>query len=133
MIFANLDWIAILLGAIFNMILGSLWYGVFFGKKWLELMEKSKEDFEGGNSSIYIITFAAALVSAAVLSFIVNGLGITSWYGGILTGAAIWLGIGAVATLTISLYEGRKISLWVLFAFYQLIVFAVQGIAFAIW
>jgi hypothetical protein len=133
MILTNIDWIAVILGAILNMILGSLWYGVFFGKKWLTLMEKSKEDFEGGNGSIYIITFAAALVSAALLSFIINGLGISTWYGGLITGSVLWLGFGAAATLTISLYEDRKISLWVLFGLYQLIIFAVQGLAFAIW
>jgi Protein of unknown function (DUF1761) len=133
MLLSNINWIAVAIGAVFNMILGTLWYGVFFGKKWLELMEKSKEDFEGGNSSIYVVTFIASVVSAVVLALIISGLGIKTWYGGLITGGLIWLGIGSVAILSTALYEGRKAALWVLFSLYQLVVYAVQGIIFAIW
>lgn len=79
------------------MVLGTLWSGVIFGKKWLQLMKKKKEDFKSENYSIYIITFADALVSSAMLAFIIFGLGISGWYNGLISGVLVWIGIGSVA------------------------------------
>jgi hypothetical protein len=45
----------------------------------------------------------------------------------------VWLGIGATATLTTGTFEDVPRGAWVLFALYQLVVYAVQGLVFAIW
>ena len=36
--FAQVNWIAIVIVAVFNMILGTLWYGPLFGKLWMRII-----------------------------------------------------------------------------------------------
>ncbi|HUV06131.1 MAG TPA: DUF1761 domain-containing protein [Spirochaetia bacterium] len=130
--FGQVNWIAILLGGVFNTIVGTLWYGPLFGKLWLELIGKKKEEITV-SAAVYIGPFVTALVSALVLALVIEGFGISSWWQGIVMGALLWIGIGAAATLTTSVFEGKKKGLWLLYALYQLLVFMVLGLVFVVW
>ena len=54
-------------------------------------------------------------------------------FQGVLTGAVVWLGFVATVTLTFSIFEGPPLKVWLLFAGYQLVIFAVEGGVFAVW
>lgn len=130
--FGQINWIAVAIGAVFNMALGSLWYGPLFGKAWLSFIGKKKEEIRS-SPAMYLVPLVLAFVSALLLALLVEALGITAWWKGILIGAVLWLGIGATAGLTTSFFEDKHKGLWLLFTLYQLIVFAAQGLVFAIW
>ncbi len=34
----EVNYLAIIVGAVFSMILGAIWYGPIFGKKWMEII-----------------------------------------------------------------------------------------------
>ena len=130
--FAQVNWIAVVVGGVFNMALGSLWYGPLFGKAWLRAIGKSPDEIES-SATMYVLPFLAGLVAAYVLAALVAGLGITVWWQGIVIGAAVWLGLGATATLTVGTFEDSPRGAWVLFTLYQLVVYGAQGLMLVLW
>jgi hypothetical protein len=132
--FSQVNWIAVVIGSVFNMILGALWYGPFFGNLWLKLIARKREELQS-SPSMYIFSFIAGFASALVLALVVKGFGAATWYMGLLTGVVVWTGIGAAATLTTALFDpdDKNKGAWLLFALYQLAVFAAEGALFAIW
>jgi hypothetical protein len=130
--FDQINWIAVAVGAVFSMVLGFLWYGPFFGKLWLRLIGKKAEEVQS-SPVIYIVSFIAAFVSAFVVALVIEGFEITNFWLGLGAGAIVWVGLGAMATLNTGLFEERRLSLWLLFSFYQVILSAVEGGVFAVW
>ena len=132
MAFTQVNWIAIVIVAVFNMILGTLWYGPFFGKLWLRIIGKNREEISS-NPGIYVFSFIAALVAAYVLNVLVSGLGLTTWWWGAVAGAVVWVGMGATGTLTYSIFNGPPLSAWLLFSLYGLVVYTAGGVLFVLW
>lgn len=130
--FGSVNFLAVALGAVFNMILGTLWYGPFFGNLWLKLIGKKKEDVQG-SPWLYVASFVAAFAAALALSLVVNAFGNTGFFQGVLTGAVVWLGFVATVTLTFSIFEGPPLKVWLIFVAYQLVIFLVEGGVFAVW
>ena len=130
--FGSVNYIAVLLGAVLNMVLGTLWYGPLFGNLWLKLIGKKKEDIQGA-AWLYIASFVAAFVAALALSLVIQAFGSTGFFEGLLIGVVVWLGFVSTVTLTFSIFEGPPLSVWLLFIAYQLVIFAVEGGVFAIW
>jgi len=128
----QVNWIAVALGAVFNMALGSLWYGPLFGKLWLSLIGKKQEEIES-SPAMYLVPLVLSFISALVLAIFIEALGVTTAGIGILVGAILWIGIGGASGLTTAFFEDKKKGVWLLFAVYQLIVYLVQGLVFAIW
>ncbi|MBT3275491.1 MAG: DUF1761 domain-containing protein [Spirochaetales bacterium] len=130
--FGSVNYIAVLLGAVLNMILGMLWYGPLFGKLWLKTIDKNKDDIQG-SPLMYVGSFIAALVAALTLSLVIQAFGSTGFFDGLLIGVVVWLGFVATVTLTYSIFEGPPLRVWLIFIGYQLVIFAVEGGVFAIW
>lgn len=129
---SQVNYLAVAAGAVFNMILGFLWYGPFFGKLWMKLIEKKQEDIEG-NPLMYVFSFVAAFVAGIVLYLVVIGFDASNFGAGLLAGIVAWLGFVVTTTLTFSIFEGPKLSVWMLFISYQLVIFGVVGGVFAVW
>jgi hypothetical protein len=132
MAFTQVNWIAIVIVAVFNMILGTLWYGPFFGGLWLRIIGKKREELQS-NPGMYIFSFIAALVAAYVLNVLISGLGLNTWWWGAVAGAVVWVGMGVTGSLTFSIFNGPPIGSWLLFSLYGLVVYTAGGILFALW
>jgi hypothetical protein len=130
--FAQVNWIAIVVVAVFNMILGTLWYGPLFGNLWMRIIGKSREELSS-NPGMYVLSFVAALVAAYVLNVLVSGLGLNTWWSGAIAGAVVWVGMGVTGSLTFSIFNGPPIGAWLLFSLYGLIVYTAGGVLFALW
>ena len=131
-VFAQVNWIAILLGGVFSMALGFVWYGPLFGKLWLRTIGKREEELKS-SPLIYVFAFLAALVTSYVLAVLVSGLGVSVWWRGAVLGAVVSVGIGAASALVNGLFLGTSVSSWLIFAFYQLVLYTIEGLVFAVW
>ena len=129
---SKVNYLAVLAGAVFNMILGTIWYGPLFGKLWIKQIDKKSEDIES-NPLMYIFSFVAAYLSGIVLYLVVIAFGSATFGAGLLAGVVTWVGFVVTTTLTYSLFEGPKLSVWMLFVLYQLVIFGVVGGVFAVW
>jgi hypothetical protein len=133
--FSQVNWLAVGAGTLFNMALGFLWYGPILGKPWLAAMEKMGRKRENMSMSPaqFVLPLVGAFVSALVLDLIILAFGGTDWWMGLVVGAVVWIGVGASATLTAGVFEGRPAALWIIAFFYFLIVYGVLGILFTVW
>jgi len=78
------NWLAIIIAAIANMIIGFLWYGTWaFGKSWMTLSGRTMgEGFPAGPGPLYAMTAAAAIVQAITMSWFVIQTGANSGAAG---------------------------------------------------
>ena len=130
--FTDVNWIAVVIGGIFNMAFGALWYGPLFGKTWLRVIGKKPDEIQS-SGTMYILPFLAGLVASYLLAAMIAGLSISTWWQGAVMGAILYIGIGATATLTTGTFEGSPRGAWLLFTLYQVIVYAVLGVVFVLW
>lgn len=128
---------AVLVAAISNMILGMLWYGPLFGKQWMKCMGWKESDMEKMKNDpkmrskmplYYLGGFISALVMAYVLSHIIDYAGATDLMGGVM--AAFWVWLGFVATVLFSsvLWEGKAVNHYLLNVGYYLVGLVIMGV-----
>lgn len=125
----------ILIAVVFNMVLGMLWYGPFFGKPWMkgmgwdpdkadEIKEKQKSAWVG---YVFSMIFAAFFGYALnLLLAIVPGL---SLGGALLLTLVIYLGLVATNTVKTLLWGEIKPVVFFIGMGYELVSFLVLGTA----
>lgn len=132
---------AVLLAGVSNMIIGGLWYSpLFFGKQWMHLMGLTKEHMEHekkkGMATSYLVSFIGALVMAYVLSHVfVYASTYTKTSGvsaGLMVGFWSWLGFVATVGLGSMLWEKRPFSLYLINMAYYLVTLCVMGVILAV-
>ena len=137
-----INYVAVVVAAVAQMVLGFLWYGPIFGKPWMAMMgiteEKMKEaQAKGGMGKSYAIMAVGALVMSFVLAHaIVFATTYLLFYGvtaGITIGFLNWLGFIAPVTMGSVLWEGKPWKLWVLNAGYYLVGLCIMGAIIAAW
>ena len=136
MVLYSLNWWAIIISAIAATVLGFLWYGLFFGKTWMDLSGVSQKDIkkakEKSMTKAYVFNFIATFVMVFVLALLLEftGSGITN---GLLTGLFVWLGFIATTMLNSVLWEGKPFKLYLLNIFYYLISLLIAGAILSAW
>jgi len=121
------NWLAIVIAAVANMIIGTLWYGNFaFGRSWVKL---SGHNMGEGMSAgpLYAMTAAAAIVQAITMSWFVAQTGANSGAAGAIIGLYVGLGFVATAMFAEVLFAGRHPRLYAITAGYSVVVAIVQG------
>ncbi|OLD60712.1 MAG: hypothetical protein AUI83_01850, partial [Armatimonadetes bacterium 13_1_40CM_3_65_7] len=88
-----MNWVAIVVAAIAQFIIGWIWYGPLFGKTWMSMMGMSQQSMSReGMGKTMVLTFIGSLVTAAVLSMLVGWMGAKTLSTGIAAGFWAWLG-----------------------------------------
>ncbi len=126
---------AVAVAAILPMLVGSLWYGPLFGKKWMEMMEITEEDIKASFNALksYGGSFVASLVQAYILGMIIASLGDASWMNGVCIGLLCWLGFTVSFGFQAVAFESKKMGLYMLSMAYNLIVFVLMGVVLGLW
>ena len=109
---------AILVSAIASMIIGSIWYGPLFGKKFMEAMgmnEWSAEKKAEMTKNMWI-SYAGQFVLSLIMFFVLSWYITTSIHTGIVGGMAnafgLWLGFVVPLAAGNVLWGGKKILFW---------------------
>ena len=131
---------AVLVAAIASMVVGWLWYGVFFKRQWMALMGYNADSMKGMKmtaNKAYLIQFIASFVMAYVLShalvFASTYLQTSGASAGLLAGFWHWLGFIVPVSLGIVLWENKSWSLWLINASHYLVSLLVMGLILALW
>ena len=122
------NYVAILVAAIANMVVGYLWYSqMLFGKAWMKMM--GKKDMGKKDSMLMMMAagYVSSVVMAYVLAIFIQLNGATTPLMGAMAAFWPWLGFVATVTLGSVLWEGKSIQLWVLNAAHHLVGMAVMG------
>ena len=120
--FEHVSWIGVAIAAAFTFVLGALWYGPLFGKRWIVLIGKRMEDLGTASPPIASLLLSAitALVSATGISVLVG-----AFANDLVTAAFVGLLVWAVAVLPVKLndvsYAGRPLGLFYVDGAYQFV------------
>jgi len=131
---------AIASGAILSMIIGAIWYGPLFGKKWMEIAGVNPADLEARKKMqesagpLYAVQFVLTLFQVLVLAQLVAD---TEIVGGLERSLWIWAAfvIPTLAGAVMWTNEIRKLK-WARFLIqggYQLVLFIVFGLLLQFW
>ncbi len=132
------NYLLIIIAAIVSMLIGSFWYSpLMFGNLWMKLSGLSSKDLDKvkkrGMGKIYLTSFISTLVLAYVLNYIISYFGEIEFITLIFNVFLIWLGFIATTMLSSVLWEGKKVSLYLLNITYQLFSIVVMSIIFKVW
>ena len=136
----EINYLAVLACGIFAMIIGFVWYGPLFGKKWLEVMGAdvkdiaTRKEMQKKAGPLYGIQFILTLFQAYVLAHYIQGWSEVSsvenalWIWAafvmpIVAGSAMWNNYSKRVAWTRFLLQG-----W-----YQLILFIAFGLILGYW
>ncbi len=135
-----MNYLAIIVAAIIQVILGSLWYSpVLFAKPWVKAMgPKMQEMMKKGNRmspGMYVPPLVAAFVTSYVLAWFINALHITTLGDGIKIGIMAWLGFTTTAQVLNSwiFSDGKPKEVYFINTGYHLVSFVIMGAILAVW
>ena len=130
----QVNYLAVLVAALANYLIATLWYAVIFGKLWKKLT--GIPDMKPSLGSVVIIFVGSLVMSFVLLHSIVFGNAFVKTggiHGGLLGGFFSWLGFIAPVTMTNVIYEKRPWKLWLLDNAFWLVSLLVMGAILSGW
>lgn len=137
--YPSVNFLAVLVAALIPMVIGSIWYGPLFGKKWMNLEGKTEEDLRASFNPMksYGVTFVFAIVMAFVLTHVLNAWQDAYTVSGVMAGiqGGFWMWLGFVVTIGWQqvAFSGQNLTLWVLNTLYNLVTLMAMGALLGAW
>ncbi len=122
--------LAVILSAVLSMVVGSLWYGPLFGKKWMKLISMTKEEMEKGKKDMpktYGMMFVGSLVTSYVLAITIGMAATKDITTGVLIAFFMWLGFIVPAKLSEVLFEKKAWALFYIESGYYFVFLLIAG------
>lgn len=133
-VMGSINWLAVLVAALASFIIGALWYGPLFGKKWMELNGFTKENIQEGALSmpvIMVVNYVATALAALAIAMFIGAEADASFgiFAGIMI-AIFWIG---TSRLNDVLYEKKPMGLFWINLGYNLVIYAIMGGVLGAW
>lgn len=110
------EYLAVIIAAVGSFIIGFLWFGPLFGKKWMALMNFTQDDIEKGKAKGMAKPMIISAISSIVTAYILFTLADTSLLAGFgelfVLALLLWIGFILPPFLNASLWEGKSWSLF---------------------
>src|SRR5438045_9134769 len=86
-ILKDINWIAVLVGALGYFFLGAMWYSALFKKKWIAYQgisaeDMSKPDAKKGVGAIMLASFIMMFINVIGLAILAESMGLNGWQRG---------------------------------------------------
>lgn len=140
---SDVNYMAIAVAAVANMVLGSLWFGPLFGKQWMAASgitrERMEEAKKRGMAANYVLMFIGSLFTAYILSHIVifahayPYLEIPNMWLGLSAGFLSWVGFVAPVTIGVVLWDGKSWMHWLITYSFHLAGLLIMALILALW
>jgi uncharacterized protein DUF1761 len=128
--------LAVIVSAVVYFIIGGLWFGVVFGKAWLNAVGKSVEELEKTTMPVGAL-YALAFLTSLILCYTLNALlqrGGKQFAGeGVKLAICLWIGIVATTIGPIFMFSGLSLRLFLLDAGYPLVAMIISGTIIGAW
>lgn len=128
------NYLAIVVAAVANYVIATIWYAAIFGKLWQKLTGIT--DMKPAPMNIVLVLVGSFVMSYVLYHSIVFGdayVKMGGAAGGFMGGFFGWLGYVAPVTLATRLYEKKPWGLWFLDNGFWLISLVVMGIILSFW
>ncbi len=127
---------AVLVAAVANMVVGMLWYGPVFGRQWKSYMGFTSDSMKSMPLTVWQ-AMIGGLITALLLSYVLAHFAIafnaTSWTDALLLGLWVWVGFTATTLATSFLWEGKPFGLFVINALNSLVSLLVMALILVLW
>lgn len=127
---------AVLVASIANIIIGALWYGPLFGKAWMAMMNFTKADIKSmklGAMTSMTLGFIGALITNYFLAVFIGVTSASTIFSGMAIGFWIWLGFAMPLNAGVFLWEGKSIKLFLFNTAQYLISILIASIILVAW
>ncbi len=134
-----MNFLAIIVAAIVNVVLGALWYSpALFAKPWAKGVGMTKEQMAKGakmTPKMFVPPLLAAIVTSYVMAWFFHALNVTSLGDGIWIAFLAWLGFTTTAQVLNSwvFSNGWPKEVYFINTGYHLVVFCIMGAILAVW
>jgi hypothetical protein len=123
-----MNWIAVIVAAVANMVLGFLWFSpVLFLKPWMAMRPDKTPPSGQASLLLYVITVVGALVSALTLDWIIGLANANTLLGGAIIGLYAGIGLVAPAILSDNLFNERPFKLYLIVAGFPVVGLLLMG------
>jgi hypothetical protein len=135
----DINYLAVLVAAIINMIVGALWYSpALFATQWSKLVGRKVEDMRKEAGPGYAVAGLGALVQSFILAHFVFYLAAfyptySSFTIGVWTGLMAWTAFVAIPQGVNTIFAGTRKKLWAINTGYFLVVLVINGVLLAAW
>lgn len=126
--------LAVLLAAVAAMAIGGLWYGLLFGKSWMNMMGYTPESMRAMKLSPAAAMGIQAVLALLMMYVLAHGIifgiaftGIGGIEGGVMGAFWYWLGFVVPLTAAPFLFENKTWKLWAFNAAYYFVTLMVGG------
>lgn len=121
----QINWLAVFLAALSSFIIGGVWYGALFVKKWQKENGLKDSDLQKGMSKVFGGAFILSLVMAINLAFFIGKEGALF---GLFAGFAVGFGWVAAALGINYLFERKSFALFAINAGYNIVSITIMGL-----
>lgn len=136
----SVNYVAVTVGAVISMVVGALWYGPIFGKKWMEIIGVNPEsmaqrkEMQKGVGILYAVQFVLTLFQILVLAYLIAD---TVRVTGIERALWIWAAFIVPTLAGSAMWTNEKSRVkWARFLIqsgYQLVMFVTYGLLLHFW
>jgi hypothetical protein len=134
--FAQINWLAVPVAAVAAFLVGGLWYGLIFARKWVALSGYTEEQTQvmakkqPRNLGIFLVV---DVIMAIVVSLLVINFEIASAGPGAALGVLLWLGVVVPVGGARHAANDQPLALWFIDTAHDLVVLAVMGAIIGAW
>ncbi len=130
----DINWLAVLASVIAAQVIGFLWYGPLFGKKWMAALGRTEEDIRAeGPGPAILVGIIHSLLTATALAIILTASDSPDVGDGITVALLTGIAFAAATVVTQAQYENRPpVTTW-LYAGYLVVSTAVMGVILGAW
>jgi hypothetical protein len=132
-LFSDINWLAVLIGALAYFILGAIWYSFLFKNAWIKLTNINMEDpnIKKGVAQTMLASFVLMIVASIGLGILITRIGAFDWMTGLKVGLLAGLCFSATAISISYLYEKRPMGLHLINGGYSTVGCTLSGIIIA--
>ena len=134
-LFSQVNWLAVLVGALAYFFLGAIWYSALFRNAWIKATGVNANDPNArkGFAGIMIASFLTILITSIGLALIITRIGPGGWMTGCKVGLIAGVCFSAATICNSYLYEKRPIALSTINSLYNIVGCVLAGIIISIW
>lgn len=125
--------LAVLVSALYQWVLGALWYSLFFAKPWMALTGHVAGSRPKGAVAGMITSFFGGLILSFILAHMILWSGASTPCTGAFVGSICWLGFIVMPLLAETIYENRPFKLLAINTGYWLVALLGSGVLLAVW
>ena len=123
----TIDWVGVIVATLASMVIGAIWYGPLFGKRWFALIGKTREELQGNAGIGYGIAIVGSFILSIVMTYVTQWGAAEGFGEGAIVGIVMWAGFLISTQVTGMVFEGRPWELIMLNSGAGLLTFLIVG------